>query len=61
MVFLPLDGDRALLHLAHSTPVGDRFEPSQNSSRTRGFALVSNAGTLRGGKGGRRGNPQVQK
>jgi hypothetical protein len=48
MVFLPPHGERALLHLAHSTPVGDRFEPSQNSSRTRGFALVSNAGTLRG-------------
>ena len=42
--------DSAVSHSAQSTPVGDRFKPSQNSSRTRGFALVSNAGILRGGR-----------
>jgi hypothetical protein len=42
--------DRAVSHSAQSTAVGDRFEPSQNSSRTRGFALVSNTGILRGGR-----------
>ena len=47
--FCPED-DRAVSHSAQSTPVGDRFKPSQNSSRTRGFALVSNTGILRGGR-----------
>ena len=47
MVAFCLEDDRAVSHSAKSTPVGDRFKPSQNLSRTRDFALVSNAGILR--------------
>jgi hypothetical protein len=38
-----VDGNRT--HLAQSTPVGDRFEPSQILSRGQGFALKSNVDT----------------
>jgi hypothetical protein len=41
-------GNRALGRF-WPTPVCDRFEPSQISSRTQGFAVISNAGTLQGG------------
>jgi hypothetical protein len=60
MVCIRPDGDPASSHLAHSAPGGDRFEPSQNSSRTRRFALVWKRNIARR-QVGKRDNPQGQK